>query len=112
MLFYRLDQSQIIQPSIKSAVKMYENSIKNLGLCNKNFEIRSNPDQWKSPSIGASGVGWEVIINKIETGQITYFNKMGDIKTPNSMLEITYGIERIAMCLNNTFNIEMQIFPQ
>ena len=64
-------------------------------------DLKFIEDDWKSPTLGALGVGWEVWLNGIEITQFTYFQKMGGISLDTITCEITYGLERIAMYLQS-----------
>ncbi len=71
----------------------------------KNNLIEILEDNWKSPSIGAFGIGYEVRVNGLEIAQITYIQKMGGIELKIPSLEITYGLDRIAMIIQNKLDI-------
>ncbi|MFN7181979.1 MAG: glycine--tRNA ligase subunit alpha [Planctomycetota bacterium] len=98
----------IIKPAPKDSVALYVKSLEYLGLDLKNNEIRFVEDDWESPTLGASGLGWEVWCNFLEITQFTYFQKMASIELKKYTLEITYGLERICMITqkkNNVFDI-------
>ncbi len=100
----------IIKPSINNIKNIYLESLKNIGINIKKNDIKFYEDNWKSPSLGASGIGWEVRLNGIEITQITYFQQMGSLYCNPVMLEIAYGLERLAMHIQNIFNLYDIIF--
>jgi len=77
----------------------YQKSLKALGLDPKLHDLRWIEDDWESPTLGASGVGWEVWLDGMEITQFTYFQQMGSMPLSPVSVEITYGLERIAMYL-------------
>ncbi|VFP81011.1 Glycine--tRNA ligase alpha subunit [Buchnera aphidicola (Cinara kochiana kochiana)] len=95
----------IIKPTPSNVQKKYLSSLKNIGIDIKNNDIRFIEDNWENPTLGASGLGWEVWLNGMEITQITYFQQMGGINCNEPTVEITYGLERIAMHIQNINNI-------
>ncbi|VAX76347.1 glycine--tRNA ligase subunit alpha [Buchnera aphidicola] len=95
----------IIKPAPKNIQKIYLSSLKKIGIDIKNNDIRFIEDNWKNPTLGASGLGWEIWLNGMEITQITYFQKMGGIHCNESTIEVTYGLERIAMHIQDSKNI-------
>ncbi|MHB2025714.1 MAG: glycine--tRNA ligase subunit alpha [Elusimicrobiota bacterium] len=89
----------IIKPSPANIMDLYLRSLKNLGLDPKKHDLRWIEDDWESPTLGASGLGWEVWLDGMEITQFTYFQQMGSIALYPVSVEITYGLERIAMYL-------------
>ena len=87
----------IIKPAPEDAQAIYLKSLKNLGINLKQHDIRFVEDDWESPTLGATGLGWEVWIDGMEITQFTYFQKVGTIDLEKVCLELTYGLERIAM---------------
>jgi len=87
----------IIKPAPKDAQKIYLKSLADLGINLKKHDVRFVEDDWESPSLGATGLGWEVWIDGMEITQFTYFQKVGTIELEKVALELTYGLERIAM---------------
>lgn len=79
----------------------YLRSLQHLGLVLEEHEIRFIHDDWKSPSLGAWGCGWEVWLDGMEVTQYTYFQEVGGQKLSPPALEITYGLERLAMYLQD-----------
>lgn len=95
----------IIKPAPADTQKIYLNSLKNLGINLKKHDIRFVEDDWESPSLGATGLGWEVWIDGMEITQFTYFQKMGTVELDPVSLELTYGLERIAMFIQKKDNV-------
>ena len=99
----------ILKPIPQNSQTLYLQSLKFLGIDIRNHDIKFGEDDWASPSLGAWGVGWEVLCNGMEITQFTYFQQAGMIELNPNSLEITYGIERLAMFLddkNNLYNLE------
>jgi glycyl-tRNA synthetase alpha chain len=95
----------IIKPSPDNAQKVYLDSLSALGVDLKKHDVRFIEDNWESPTLGAWGVGWEVWLDGMEITQFTYFQQIGGIVLKSIPLEITYGLERIAMYLQGKSNI-------
>ena len=95
----------LLKPSSLNIQKLYLESIKELGVDLKNNDIRFVEDDWESPTLGAWGLGWEVWCNGMEITQFTYFQQVGGIDCHPVSGEITYGLERIAMLLQNKRNV-------
>ncbi|HOP47709.1 MAG TPA: glycine--tRNA ligase subunit alpha [Desulfobacteraceae bacterium] len=89
----------IIKPSPIDIQDIYLNSLKALGIDPLDHDIRFVEDDWESPTLGASGLGWEVWLDGMEITQFTYFQQAGSIRLEPISVEITYGLERIAMYL-------------
>ena len=95
----------IIKPSPDQIQETYLGSLEKLGIITKNHDIRFVEDNWESPTLGAWGVGWEVWLDGMEVTQFTYFQQCGGIDCSPIPIEITYGLERIAMFLQNKDSI-------
>ena len=89
----------IIKPSLIDIQDIYLGSLKGLGIDPLDHDIRFVEDDWESPTLGASGLGWEVWLDGMEITQFTYFQLAGSIRLDPISVEITYGLERIAMYL-------------
>lgn len=87
----------ILKPSPDNIQVLYLNSLMALGLDHTTSDIRFVEDDWESPTLGASGLGWEVWCNGMEISQFTFMQQMGSIRTRPIAGEITYGLERIAL---------------
>jgi glycyl-tRNA synthetase alpha chain len=95
----------ILKPSPMDVQKWYLNSLKVLGIDHLEHDIRFVEDDWESPTLGASGLGWEVWLDGMEITQFTYFQMAGSIELSPIPVEITYGLERIAMYLQEVDNV-------
>jgi len=98
----------LIKPSPKDIKKLYLKSLSAIGIDYKEHDIRFVEDDWESPTLGASGLGWEVWCDGMEITQFTYFQQMTGIKCKPVSVELTYGLERICMFTqkkNNVFNL-------
>ncbi|MFQ6069958.1 MAG: glycine--tRNA ligase subunit alpha [Candidatus Aminicenantales bacterium] len=95
----------IIKPSPQDIQQIYIESLTSLGIELKEHDIRFDEDDWESPTIGAWGVGWQVLLDGIEITQFTYFQQAGGIDLSPTPAEITYGLERLEMFLERKDNI-------
>lgn len=89
----------ILKPSPEDVQQIYLDSLKNLGVEIEKHDIRFVEDDWESPTLGAWGLGWEVWLDGMEITQFTYFQQVGGIDLSPISCEITYGLERIAACV-------------
>jgi glycyl-tRNA synthetase alpha chain len=89
----------LMKPAPANIMNLYLRSLKRLGLDPKKHDLRWIEDDWESPTLGASGVGWEVWLDGMEITQFTYFQQMGSLPLFPVSIEITYGLERIALYL-------------
>lgn len=92
----------ILKPSPIDVQRQYLMSLKALGINPLEHDIRFVEDDWESPTLGASGLGWEVWLDGMEITQFTYFQLAGSIELYPIPVEITYGLERIAMYLQES----------
>ncbi|MBX2683203.1 glycine--tRNA ligase subunit alpha [Campylobacter lari] len=95
----------LIKPSPDNIQELYLKSLENLGFDLKSHDIRFVEDNWESPSLGAWGLGWEVWLDGMEVTQFTYFQQVGGISVDLVSVEITYGLERLAMYLQDVDNV-------
>ncbi len=95
----------IIKPSPPDIQQIYMNSLVALGIDIQEHDLRFDEDDWESPSIGAWGVGWQVMLDGLEITQFTYFQQAGGIDLSPVPVEITYGLERLEMFLEEKDNI-------
>ncbi len=91
----------ILKPAPENVLQLYLESLYHLGISARQNDIRFVEDDWESPTLGASGLGWEVWWNGAEVTQFTYFQQMGSIELKPVCAEITYGLERIALYLQD-----------
>ena len=103
---YRHYQFQVIlKPSPLEVQQLYLDSLAAFGIDPKEHDIRFEEDNWESPTLGAAGVGWQVVMDGMEISQFTYFQQAGGVELNPISVELTYGIERICMFLNDIKNI-------
>ncbi len=91
----------LLKPSPDDVIDLYLGSLESLGIKLDSHDIRFVEDDWASPTIGAAGLGWEVWADGMEITQFTYFQQMGGLALKPISVEITYGLERIAMYLQD-----------
>jgi glycyl-tRNA synthetase alpha chain len=95
----------ILQPNPQNSQEVYLDSLKALGVNPLEHDIRFVEDNWESPTLGAWGCGWEVWLNGMEITQFTYFQQAGGIEIKPVAVELTYGLERIAMYLQGVDSV-------
>ncbi len=95
----------IMKPSPSDIQQLYLKSLTALGINLQEHDIRFDEDDWESPSIGAWGVGWQVLLDGLEITQFTYFQQAGGIDLFPVPVEITYGLERLEMFMEVKDNI-------
>ncbi len=91
----------ILKPSPDNVIDLYLDSLKVLGIELEKHDIRFVEDNWESPTLGAWGLGWEVWLDGMEITQFTYFQQCGGFDCKPVSAEITYGLERISMYIQN-----------
>lgn len=91
----------ILKPSPDNSQELYLKSLEAMGIDLNEHDVRFVEDNWESPTLGAAGVGWEVWLDGMEVTQFTYFQQVGGLEIKPVALELTYGLERIAMYLQN-----------
>ena len=103
---YQHHQFQVImKPSPNNIQETYLESLKELGIDPQEHDIRFVEDNWESPTLGAWGIGWEVWLDGMEISQFTAFQPVGGIAEHPVSVEITYGLERIAMYIQEVDNV-------
>lgn len=95
----------VLKPAPDNILDLYLGSLQSLGFDLKKNDIRFVEDDWENPTLGAWGLGWEVWLNGMEVTQFTYFQQVGGINCRPITGEITYGLERLAMYLQNVDNV-------
>ncbi|OGQ95517.1 MAG: glycine--tRNA ligase subunit alpha [Deltaproteobacteria bacterium RIFOXYD12_FULL_57_12] len=95
----------VLKPSPLDVQAMYLESLQRFGLNLLEHDIRFVEDDWESPTLGASGLGWEVWLDGMEITQFTYFQQAGSLDLHPITVEITYGLERIAMYLQGVDSV-------
>ena len=104
----------LIKPSPVNAQELYLGSLAAIGLAPNDHDVRFVEDDWENPSLGAWGLGWEVWLNGMEVTQFTYFQQVGGIEVDPVPVEITYGLERIAMYaqgVNSVYDLVWSYLP-
>ena len=103
---YQHHQFQVImKPSPDNIQELYLESLKKLGIKPEEHDIRFVEDNWESPTLGAWGLGWEVWLDGMEITQFTYFQQVGSVDVKPVSVEITYGLERLAMYIQGKENV-------
>lgn len=95
----------IIKPSPENVQEMYLRSLEKIGIYRREHDIRFMEGDWEAPTLGAWGLGWEVVLDGLEITQFTYFQQAGGIDLNPIPVEITYGLERLAMVVQKKDNI-------
>lgn len=95
----------LIKPNPNNIQDLYLQSLETLGLDTKEHDVRFVEDNWESPTLGAWGLGWEVWLDGMEVTQFTYFQQVGGIVCEPVAVEITYGVERLAMYIQGVENV-------
>ena len=104
----------IFKPSPADSQTLYLDSLKAIGLDPDKHDIRFVEDDWESPTLGAWGLGWEVWCDGMEISQFTYFQQVGGIECNPVPLELTYGLELLAMyiqCIENVYDLDWDGVP-
>jgi glycyl-tRNA synthetase alpha chain len=103
---YKHHQLQLIwKPSPHDIQDRYLESLKACGIDPREHDIRFEEDNWESPTLGAWGIGWQVLLDGLEITQFTYFQQAGGIELAPISVEITYGLERLDMYLQNVDDV-------
>ena len=108
-LYKHYQMQVVLKPSPLEVQAMYLDSLRAIGLDLTRHDIRFEEDNWESPTLGAWGVGWQVLLDGMEITQFTYFQQAGGIDLAPISAEITYGLERLTMFLtrqSSIFDIE------
>ena len=102
----------ILKPSPDDVQHTYLQSLEACGIDPRQHDIRFEEDNWESPTLGAWGIGWQVMLDGLEITQFTYFQQMGGVDLVPVSVELTYGLERIAMALQRVDSVfELQWAP-
>jgi len=95
----------ILKPSPQDSQELYLQSLAALGIDPRSHDIRFVEDDWESPTLGAWGLGWEVWCDGMEVSQFTYFQQVGGFDCDPVAVELTYGLERLAMYVQGVENV-------
>ncbi len=101
-----LQYQVVIKPSPQDIQEVYLETLKKIGIDPREHDIRFAEDDWESPTLGAWGLGWQVWLDGMEITQFTYFQQAGGFDLDPITCEITYGLERIAMCIQEVDDIK------
>ena len=104
-LFQHHQFQVIMKPSPENIQELYLQSLAELGIRQEEHDIRFVEDNWESPTLGAWGLGWEVWLDGMEITQFTYFQQVGSLDVKPVAVEITYGLERLAMYIQGVENV-------
>jgi glycyl-tRNA synthetase alpha chain len=95
----------VLKPSPENIQEIYFKSLESLGISRKEHDIRFIEGDWEAPTLGAWGLGWEVWLDGLEITQFTYFQQAGGLDLDIIPVEITYGLERLGMVIQDVDNI-------
>ena len=104
-LYQHLQYQVVIKPAPSRIQELYLESLAALGLSLQEHDIRFVEDNWESPTLGAWGLGWEVWLDGMEITQFTYFQQVGGIDVEKVPVELTYGLERIAVYIQDRHSV-------
>jgi len=104
-LYKHLQLQVILKPSPVDVQEVYLKSLAAIGIKLKEHDIRFEEDNWESPTLGAWGIGWQVLLDGLEITQFTYFQQSGGIDLDPVSVELTYGLERICAFLQNVDSV-------
>ncbi len=103
---YKHQQLQVIlKPTPADVIEQYLGSLEAIGIDLRKHDIKFEEDNWESPTLGAWGIGWQVMLDGLEITQFTYFQQCGGIDLELVPAEITYGLERIVAFLQNVESV-------
>ncbi len=95
----------LLKPAPADSQNVYLESLRALGIDLREHDVRFVEDDWESPTLGATGLGWEVWLDGMEVTQFTYFQRVGGIDLDPVCVELTYGLERVAMFIQGKENV-------
>jgi glycyl-tRNA synthetase alpha chain len=95
----------ILKPPPENVQDIYLGSLQDIGIDFHSHDIRFEEDNWEAPTLGAWGIGWQVMLDGLEITQFTYFQQSGGVDLDPISVELTYGLERIAAFLQNVNNV-------
>ncbi len=104
-LYKHMQMQVILKPPPDDVQELYLRSLEALGIDLRKHDIKFEEDNWESPTLGAWGVGWQVMVDGLEITQFTYFQQCGGIDLDPMCAELTYGLERIAAFLQDVDSI-------
>ena len=101
-----LQYQVIIKPNPANSQELYLESLRSLGIKPAEHDIRFVEDDWESPTLGAAGLGWEVWLDGMEVSQFTYFQQVGGVRCKPVSVELTYGLLRLCMFIQETDHVK------
>ncbi|NOT33555.1 MAG: glycine--tRNA ligase subunit alpha [Candidatus Eisenbacteria bacterium] len=105
--FQQFFQYQVLlKPSPGDVVELYFESLRAIGFEPREHDLRLVEDDWESPTLGAAGLGWQVLMDGTEISQFTYFQQCGGLELPLISAELTYGLDRIGMMLQQKDRVQ------
>ena len=103
---YKHQQLQVIlKPAPADVIDLYLGSLEAIGIDLRKHDIKFEEDNWEAPTLGAWGIGWQVMLDGLEITQFTYFQQCGGIDSTSVPAEITYGLERLVAFLQNVDSV-------
>ena len=111
-LYKHWQRQVILKPSPTDIIDQYLGSLEAIGIDLRKHDIKFEEDNWESPTLGAWGIGWQVMLDGLEITQFTYFQQAGGMDLAPISAELTYGLERLAMFITGKRNVfELQWAP-
>ena len=104
-LYKHLQWQVILKPAPADIQEIYLNSLEQLGIDLRHHDLKFEEDNWEAPTLGAWGIGWQVMLDGLEVTQFTYFQQCGGCDLEPISVELTYGLERIASFLQDTESV-------
>jgi glycyl-tRNA synthetase alpha chain len=104
-LYKHIQLQVILKPAPENVQELYLQSLAAIGIDLKRHDIRFEEDNWEAPTLGAWGIGWQVLLDGLEITQFTYFQQCGGVDLNPVAVELTYGMERIAMFLQEVDSV-------
>jgi glycyl-tRNA synthetase alpha chain len=104
-LYKHLQLQVILKPSPPDIIELYMKSLEAIGIDLRRHDFKLEEDNWEAPTLGAWGIGWQVMLDGLEITQFTYFQQCGGVDLDVIPVELTYGLERIAAFLQNVDSI-------
>jgi glycyl-tRNA synthetase alpha chain len=104
-LFKHMQLQVILKPPPENVQELYQESLSAIGIDLRQHDIKFEEDNWESPTLGAWGIGWQVMLDGLEITQFTYFQQCGGVDLNPISAELTYGLERIAAFLQDVDSI-------
>ena len=104
-LYKHMQLQVILKPAPNDVIEQYLGSLAAIGIDLKKHDIKFEEDNWEAPTLGAWGIGWQVMLDGLEITQFTYFQQSGGVDLEPISVELTYGLERIAAFLQNVEDV-------